>query len=93
MSSKYLPYEPPTCAACKAWAPECLVPIGDGALPMCWLCAHQVTAHSVELEMAAHGECDCPPSAIYPAHVLERRLHRIDTVREDTVRRKSPKRP
>lgn len=54
------------CMACKAFAAECLVPIGDGAVPMCWLCAHHVIDHEVPLHLAHSAECECAPQAVYP---------------------------
>lgn len=70
------PYrEPPpkprrACEACKTFAPECLVPMGDAAVPMCWLCAHHVVEHDVPLTEAFRAECECGPHLIYPDRVL-----------------------
>lgn len=60
--------EPPlrekrSCSACGVFAPECLVPVGDVAKPMCWVCAHFVVEHESE---PVGATCSCPPSAIYP---------------------------
>lgn len=55
-----------SCAACKVYAPEVLVPDGDAALPMCWLCAHHVVEHGTALEAAYCAECECTPQEIYP---------------------------
>ncbi len=60
------PPERASCRACRTFAPECLVPVGDDALPMCWLCAHHVIEHDVALQAAHSAECDCLPQAIYP---------------------------
>lgn len=70
-SLKRVPPPPPApdreaCAACKAFAAECLVPVGDDAVPMCWLCAHHVVDHDTPIEGACEGECDCRPHQIYP---------------------------
>lgn len=63
----------PSCASCKAFAPDCIVPVGDGGYPMCWLCAHHVVEHEVCVEHAFVGECDCGPDDIYPEHVISGR--------------------
>lgn len=69
---KLKPYiEPPprpkkACAACNTFAPECLAPVSDTAVPMCWLCAHHVVDHDVPVTEAYKAECDCPPHEIYP---------------------------
>ncbi len=60
---------PPTreaCASCESFAPECLVPIGDAAVPMCWLCAHHVVEHGCAPHRALTAECECLPHEIYP---------------------------
>lgn len=46
-------------------APECLVPVGDGALAMCWVCAHMVTQHDAKLGATAR-DCGCSSEEIYP---------------------------
>lgn len=66
----------PHCRSCKAFAPECLVPVGDGAAPMCWLCAHHVVDHDCPVEDAWKNECECMPEDIYPAHVIAARNER-----------------
>lgn len=63
--------EPPraereACASCESFAPECLVPVGDAAVPMCWICAHHVTVHDTAPHHAHVAECDCLPAEIYP---------------------------
>lgn len=60
---------PRTCVACKAFKAECQVPIGEGSTAMCWLCAHHVVDHDTPVHEASTAECECSPSAIYPAHV------------------------
>lgn len=55
-----------SCAACKVWSSDCLVPMGNEAVPMCWLCAHHVTEHDAELYETCVAECECDPSEIYP---------------------------
>lgn len=59
------------CAACKTFAPEVLVPDGDAAVPMCWLCAHHVIEHGTALEHAHCAECECTPQEIYPHRTFE----------------------
>lgn len=54
------------CAACGAFAPECLVPVEDAAMPMCWLCAHHFVEHERALHIAATAQCACYPHEIYP---------------------------
>lgn len=65
--ARYTPpvVEKPACASCKAMAPECLVPVDDGALAMCWVCAHMVTQHDAKLGATAH-DCGCSSEKIYP---------------------------
>jgi hypothetical protein len=53
------------------FAPECLVPVGDTAVPMCWLCAHHVVEHGTPLNDAPEAECDCMPQDIYPHRAHE----------------------
>jgi hypothetical protein len=71
------PYqEPPrperqACVACRTYAPECLVPMGDEALPMCWLCAHHVVEHDTAVEHAYCAECECTPQQIFPHRAFE----------------------
>jgi hypothetical protein len=78
MKSKTLqPFkEPPppareACWACQTFTPECLVPVGDEAVPMCWLCAHHVTEHDTDASAAHCAECACPPQAIYPHRMFD----------------------
>jgi hypothetical protein len=54
-----VPVEREACHACKTFAPECLVPDGDEALPMCWLCAHHVIDHNTSIASAHCAECEC----------------------------------
>jgi hypothetical protein len=63
--------EPPlpereACHACKSFAPDLLVPDGDEAVPMCWLCAHHVVDHGKSMQSALHAKCSCAPWMIYP---------------------------
>lgn len=51
-------------------APECMVPIGEGALGMCWLCAHNVIDHGGAVG-AVVLDCGCKREDIYPPHVLK----------------------
>lgn len=68
-----VPAEKPLCAGCKAWAVECLMPHGEGAIGMCWLCAHAAIAHDCPLRRTAKHECECAPEEIYPQSVIARR--------------------
>lgn len=63
-----VPVEPAykICVACKTFRAECLVPVGDAAEPMCWLCAHHVVEHDADVCRASTAECDCTPHVIYP---------------------------
>ncbi len=73
MKSDTLPrFEPPSCSSCRTFAPECMLPVGDGAVPVCWLCAHLVTVHEHALG-APVTNCGCTAAEIYPAHVQARR--------------------
>ena len=68
--------EPPpepreACASCEVFAPECLVPVGDAAVPMCWLCAHHIVEHNEAPHRASTAECECTPQQIYPRRALE----------------------
>lgn len=67
------PVEKPACQACKAFAPECLVPHGHGALACCWECTHHLVVHEISPKQCARAECECSPEEIYPKAVLERR--------------------
>jgi hypothetical protein len=49
-----------------AYRAECLVPVGDDAVPMCWLCAHHVVEHGCTEYTAGTNECECLPHDIYP---------------------------
>lgn len=61
------PAPPPNaCACCRAFAAECLLPIGDGAIAACWLCAHAVAEHGCAPGDAMTHECECPPENVYP---------------------------
>ncbi len=59
------------CNACGTFAPECLVPVGELAMPMCWLCAHHVVEHDCLLADAFSAECDCMPHDIYPGRLFD----------------------
>ncbi len=65
-------FEPPVCQNCKAYAPDVMVPWDDGAIPMCWLCAHMLTVHEVEPGTPLQ-ECTCGAEAVFPPDVLLRR--------------------
>lgn len=58
----------PTCNACKAYAPEVIVPLGEGAIELCWLCAHHHVDHGVPLSECPTSErCEHAPHEIYPS--------------------------
>lgn len=48
------------------FAPELLVPMGDEAVPMCWLCAHHVVEHETPMDQTSDARCECLPWEIYP---------------------------
>lgn len=73
--------EKPACHACKAMAPTCNAPVGEGSLPMCWLCAHQVVEHGWSLEQAGRELCGCLPRDIFPLEVLTARELRTATLK------------
>ncbi len=60
------PIERESCHACRTLTPDCLVPVGDESVPMCWLCAHHVVEHGTTTVEAQEGECECLPHEIYP---------------------------
>lgn len=61
------------CEACAAFAAECEVPRGDGAIAACWMCAHVVIVHNAEPgDLGALERCRCPGEAIYPEDVWRR---------------------
>ncbi len=60
------PPEPETCGACKAYRAECVAPVGEGSMALCWLCAHHVVDHGVAPGLATTAECECTPDKIYP---------------------------
>lgn len=82
------PVEKEACAACEAFAPECLVPVGDAAVPMCWLCAHHVIEHGTAPHHAHAAECECTPREIYPNRTPPLRLEHGDV---DYSKKRDPK--
>ena len=70
------PPEIPACAGCGAFQPQCLVPDGEGALAMCWLCAHAHVDHGCALDATAVHECECLPEAIFPERLIKERRAR-----------------
>ena len=75
----YAPAPPPppeVCACCQAFAPDCLLPIGEGCVPACWLCAHAVAEHGCAPGDAMTHECECDPNEIYPARREDLRKRR-----------------
>lgn len=65
------------CVACEAFAAECEVPVGEGAAPMCWNCAHHVVDHGVPLHEAMTAECECTPDKVYPDRHLPEGQYRM----------------
>jgi hypothetical protein len=78
----------PSCAACRSFRPECLVPDGEGALAMCWLCAHQVVEHGRALADAMIGECDCLPTEIYPRSFFGATAGEFEAARDAVLERR-----
>lgn len=74
------PVEKKVCGACKVFTPDCLVPMGHGAIECCWECAHYIVVHELSPRQAARAECECSPEEIYPKAVLERRRALRDAV-------------
>lgn len=66
-----------TTCKCGVWLATCVVPVGDGAVAACWLCAHDYVEHERALGSSAGTPCDCPKSEIYPPDVLARRAAAI----------------
>jgi len=53
---------------------DCLVPDGDGAVAMCWMCAHYATEHPEAPPRAPL--CDCAYGEIYPKDVIDLQYRR-----------------
>lgn len=66
----------PACEACGAFQPECLVPDREGAIAMCWPCAHAFVDHGTHISRCVIFECECPPESVYPERVLAARRKR-----------------
>lgn len=64
--------EVPVCR-CGAFRADCLVPDGDGAIALCWYCAHAKTDHASDEPLC----CACPAEEILPSDVIAR--HRATT--------------
>lgn len=62
------PPPPPKCQAPQCeMAPDVVVPLGEGAINLCWLCAHHHVDHGVPLSQCATSErCEHTPDEIYP---------------------------
>lgn len=58
---------------CGVMVAECLVPVGDEAVPACWVCAHDYVTHGREIGLTSGLPCECRREDIYPADVIERR--------------------
>lgn len=61
------------CCGCDAFKAEVLVPHGEGAIAMCWLCAHAHVDHEVPISKCLGHECECPPEAVYPERMIKAR--------------------
>lgn len=77
---KRVPPPPPAperkiCVACKTFAAECIVPVGEASAPMCWVCAHHVVEHECPPHEAGTAECECSPHEIYPHRAVMRLPH------------------
>lgn len=56
------------CPGCRAFRPEVNTPVDDGAVELCWHCAHHATAHEHRpIETAWQAVCTCSANEIYPA--------------------------
>lgn len=68
-----------SCVACKAFAAECIVPIGEASAAMCWICAHHIIEHECRITEAGSAKCKCPPHKIYPDRAVNDRRSRSKT--------------
>lgn len=80
-TSDLLPFREPqrevtACASCRAFKPECLLPDGDAAVPLCWVCAHHVAEHGSSVAHAYVQQCSCLPREIFPMAVITARALR-----------------
>lgn len=59
---------------CGVMMADCFVPVGDEAVPACWICAHDYVEHDRPLGGGTSGvPCSCAKEDIYPTDVLEAR--------------------
>jgi hypothetical protein len=79
------PPERQSCVSCKTFAPECLVPVGDDAVPMCWLCAHHVVEHEVSVADAHRADCKCSASEVFPNRVFAEGSVVVEEVPEEVT--------
>lgn len=61
-----------SCESCRTFAAEVLVPNGDGASRVCWICAHAVAEHEISVAHAHAHTCDCTARQIYPHDVRDK---------------------
>lgn len=69
--ARFVTPPPPPRPRCNApgceMAPEVVLPLGQGAIDLCWLCAHHHVDHGVPLSECATSEaCEHTPDEIYP---------------------------
>lgn len=65
--------KPTCCAPGCTLSPDVVVPLGEGVINLCWLCAHQHVDHNVSLSECATSErCEHTPDEIYPWRLVLR---------------------
>lgn len=69
------------CASCDTFQADIMTPVGDGAIALCYVCAHFVAVHGVTVKLAFTKTCACDREEIYPAHVVAR----YDAIKRGTV--------
>lgn len=74
------------CEHCKAFVAKCEAPYGEGAVSLCWLCAHDVVFHNAELGVLSDTPCGCKRSEVYPEHVIENLDRALDAASRYRVR-------
>lgn len=86
ISSKLTRIERVACENCNAFAPDCMAPVDERTLALCWFCAHMVTEHEHEVGTIIDASvCTCAESDIFPPDIAELRQLRRD--REDAAAR------
>lgn len=81
----------PTCRACRMFRPECIAPIGEFTVDLCWLCAHHVVDHHVALAAAADAQCECLPTEIYPRSFFGKTAAAFESARDEVLARRGTK--